>query len=96
MSEKNFIINQNTNISYKKNITETRLETYPNESYFEMVGQEVFQEHSNNFKSTLDKIKSVKEPSIDPKLDQYIRFTLKTLMIFLMKKLKNLENTTLI
>ena len=65
-------------------------------SYFEMVGQEVFQEHSNNFKSTLDKIKSVKEPSIDPKLDQYIRFTLKTLMIFLMKKLKNLENTTLI
>jgi hypothetical protein len=66
MSEKNFIINQNTNISYKKNITETRLDTYPNESYFEMVGQEVFQEHSNNFKSTLDKIKSVKEPSIDP------------------------------
>ena len=66
MSEKIFIINQNTNISYKKNITETRLETYPNESYFEMVGQEVFQEHSNNFKSTLDKIKSVKEPSIDP------------------------------
>ena len=90
MTEKNFIIDQNTNL------TETRLETYSNESDFERVGQEVFQEHSNNFKSTLDKIKSVKEPSIDPKLDQYIRFTLKTLMIFLMKKLKNLENTTLI
>ena len=93
MSEKNSIIYQNTNISYNTNLTE---DMYPIESDFEMVGQEVFQEHSNNFKSTLDKIKSVKEPSIDPKLDQYIRFTLKTLMIFLMKKLKNLENTTLI
>ena len=60
MTERNFIIDQNTNL------TETRLETYSNESDFERVGQEVFQEHSNYFTPTLDKIKSVKEPSIDP------------------------------
>jgi hypothetical protein len=60
MTERNFIIDQNTNL------TETRLETYSNESDFERVGQEVFQEHSNYFTPTLDKIKSVKEPSNDP------------------------------
>ena len=54
---------QNTNISYQTNLTE---DMYPIESDFEMVGQEVFQEHSNYFTPTLDKIKSVKEPSIDP------------------------------
>lgn len=90
MTERNFIIDQNTNL------TETRLETYSNESDFERVGQEVFQEHSNYFTPTLDKIKSVKEPSNDPLAGPIYSFYSERFGVFLRKRLNNLQKITLI
>jgi hypothetical protein len=57
MEKKDFFITPNNTINNIKIIEETRLETYSDKSYFEMGGQEFFQEHSNNLKYFFDVIK---------------------------------------